>query len=83
MVGSRRRNVVARFSELFIQQVAQATDVVELVGQYIALTKKGREFVGLCPFHDDHNPSMRVSPVKQIYKCFSCGAGGGVVSSPR
>ena len=78
MVGSRRRNVVARFSELFIQQVAQATDVVELVGQYVALTKKGREFVGLCPFHDDHNPSMRVSPVKQIYKCFSCGAGGGV-----
>ena len=68
---------MALFSEQFIQQVTQATDVVELIGQYVALTKKGREFVGLCPFHDDHSPSMRVSPVKQIFKCFSCGAGGG------
>ncbi|MHC4563061.1 MAG: DNA primase [Planctomycetota bacterium] len=69
---------MARFSEQFGQQVKQATDIIELIGQYVALTKKGREFVGLCPFHDDHNPSMRISPVKQIYKCFSCGAGGDV-----
>jgi len=68
---------VARFSEQFIQQVTQATDIVELIGQYVALTKKGREFAGLCPFHDDHKPSMSVSPAKQIYKCFACGAGGG------
>ena len=69
---------MARFSEQFIQQVAQATDIVELVGQYVALTKRGREYVCICPFHDDHKPSMYVAPAKQIFKCFSCGAGGGV-----
>lgn len=67
-----------RFSQQFVQQVAQETDIVELVGQYVALKKHGRELVGLCPFHDDHKPSMYVSPAKQIFKCFSCGAGGGV-----
>jgi len=69
---------VAKYPEAFIQQVAQATDIVELMGQYVALTRKGKEFAGLCPFHDDHRPSMYVSPVKQIFKCFACGAGGGV-----
>jgi len=69
---------VARFSEQFIRQVAQAVDVVELVGRYVALKKQGKEFVGLCPFHEDHRPSLRVSPAKQIFKCFACGAGGGV-----
>ena len=67
-----------RFSEQFIQQVAQATDIVDLVGQYVALKKAGREFKALCPFHEDHHPSMFVSPAKQIFKCFVCGAGGGV-----
>jgi len=69
---------LARYTDQFIQQVAQATDIVELIGQYVALTKRGREYVGLCPFHDDHKPSMNVSPAKQIFKCFACGAGGGV-----
>jgi DNA primase len=69
---------VARFPDHFVQQVAQATDIVELVGQYLALKKRGREFVGLCPFHDDQRPSLNVSPAKQIFKCFACGAGGGV-----
>jgi len=69
---------VAKFSEQFIQQVAQATDIVDLIGQFVALKKRGKEYVGLCPFHDDHKPSMYVSPAKQIYKCFACGAGGGV-----
>ncbi len=58
--------------------VQQATDIVELVGEHVALKRQGREFVGLCPFHDDHSPSMHVVPDKQIYKCFSCGAGGDV-----
>jgi len=69
---------VPRFSDQFIQQVAQATDLIDLVGQYVALKKRGAEFVGLCPFHNDKNPSMYVSPAKQIFKCFACGAGGGV-----
>ena len=61
-------------------KVQQATDLVRLVGEQVALRPKGREFVGLCPFHDDQSPSMYVSPQKQIYKCFSCGAGGDVFS---
>jgi DNA primase len=67
-----------RFPEHFVNQVAQATDIVDLVGQYIALKKRGKEFVGLCPFHDDKRPSLNVSSAKQIFKCFACGAGGGV-----
>ncbi|MBS3734016.1 MAG: DNA primase [Phycisphaerae bacterium] len=65
-----------RFDETFIQQVQQATDIVDLVEQYVALKKRGKEFVGLCPFHQDTHPSMYVSPAKQIFKCFACGAGG-------
>ena len=67
-----------RFSEQFLQQVAQATDIVDLISQFVALKKAGREFKGLCPFHEDHNPSMCVVPAKQLFKCFVCGAGGGV-----
>ncbi len=61
-------------------KVQAATDVVRLIGEQLNLRPKGREFVGLCPFHDDKKPSMQVSPQKQIYKCFSCGAGGDVFS---
>lgn len=58
------------------QRVLDATDIVQVVGEHVKLHAKGREFVGLCPFHDDHKPSMFVVPMKQIYHCFSCGAGG-------
>lgn len=57
-------------------QIQQATDIVRLIGEQVALRPKGKEFAGLCPFHDDKTPSMFVSPQKQIFKCFSCGAGG-------
>ncbi len=69
---------MALLPDRFIEQVAQATDIVAVVGQFVALTKRGKEYMGVCPFHDDHRPSMYVSPAKQIYKCFACGAGGGV-----
>ena len=56
-----------------------ATDLVRLIGDHVALRAKGREFVCLCPFHDDHTPSMYVVPHKQIYHCFACGAGGNAI----
>lgn len=62
-----------------INRVQQANDIVDVVGEHVSLTKKGRELVGLCPFHEDHRPSMNVNPVKQIFKCFACGAGGDVL----
>ncbi|MGH7130615.1 MAG: DNA primase [Phycisphaerales bacterium] len=61
-------------------RVLQSTDIVRLVGDHVAVKKKGKEFVCLCPFHDDHNPSMSVSPQKQIFKCWVCGAGGDAIS---
>jgi len=60
------------------QRVLDATDIVDVVGEHLNLKPKGREYVGLCPFHDDHKPSMSVVPHKQIFCCFSCGAAGGV-----
>ena len=61
-----------------IDRVRDASDIVRIIGEHISLKPKGREFVGLCPFHDDRTPSMTVVPHKQFYKCFSCGASGDV-----
>ncbi|MHC4740375.1 MAG: DNA primase [Planctomycetota bacterium] len=61
-----------------VLQIQQANDIVDVVAEHVSLKRKGREMVGLCPFHDDHSPSMNVSPSKQIFKCFACGAGGDV-----
>ena len=61
------------------QRVLDATDIAALVGEHVALRAKGREFVCLCPFHEDHNPSMYVVPHKQIFHCFVCGAGGNAI----
>jgi len=61
------------------QKVLEATDIVGLVGEHLALKQRGREFLCVCPFHDDHKPSMYVVPAKQIYHCFSCGAGGNAI----
>jgi DNA primase len=60
--------------------VQQSTDIVRLIGEHVALKARGKEYLGLCPFHDDKKPSMHVSPAKQIYKCFACGNGGDVFS---
>ena len=57
----------------------ERADIVEGVGEHVVLKKKGREYVGICPFHDDKSPSMTVSPAKQFYYCFSCGAGGNAI----
>jgi DNA primase len=61
-----------------INKIRTSVDIIDIISSYIPLTKKGRNFFGVCPFHDDHNPSMSVSSEKQIYKCFTCGASGNV-----
>jgi len=66
------------FDHTTVYQVQQANDIVDVITEHVSLKKKGREMVGLCPFHDDHRPSMNVNPAKQIFKCFACGAGGDV-----
>jgi DNA primase len=63
-----------------VERVKDASDIVRVVGEHVALKPKGREYVGLCPFHDDHRPSMGVVPAKGIFHCFVCGAGGDVLS---
>ena len=66
------------FDQATVSQVQQANDIVDVVSEHVSLKKKGREMLGLCPFHDDHRPSMNVNAAKQIFKCFACGAGGDV-----
>jgi DNA primase len=61
-----------------VEQVRQAADIVDVVAEHVVLRKQGRGFVGSCPFHDDKSPSFSVSPEKQFYYCFGCGAGGNV-----
>jgi len=62
----------------FADRVKQQADIVRVVGEYVRLKKSGQNFVGLCPFHSEKTPSFAVHPVKQIYHCFGCGAGGDV-----
>ncbi|MEY3300494.1 MAG: primase, partial [Cyanobacteriota bacterium] len=59
-----------------IEAVRDRVDIVDVVSQHVVLKKQGKDFVGLCPFHEDKSPSFSVSPGKQFYYCFSCGAGG-------
>ncbi|HPD47882.1 MAG TPA: DNA primase [Anaerohalosphaeraceae bacterium] len=67
------------FDHSTISRVQQASDIIEVISEHLTLHKRGKEFVGLCPFHSDHRPSMYVNPEKQIFKCFACGAGGDVI----
>lgn len=69
-----------RIKEEDINRVRQETNIVDIIGQYLSLQKSGRNYLTLCPFHNDTNPSMTISTDKQIYKCFVCGAGGNVFS---
>jgi DNA primase len=62
-----------------VEEVRQKADIVEVVAERVVLRKQGKNYVGLCPFHQDRKPSFNVSPSKQIYKCFSCGEGGDVL----
>ena len=61
-----------------INEIRNKVDIVEIISNYIPLTQRGKNYFGVCPFHDDHSPSMSVSKEKQIFTCFSCGATGNV-----
>ncbi len=67
---------MSRIPEQAIEQIRQSTDIVDVVGEYVQLKKQGKNYFGLCPFHGESTPSFSVSPDKQIYHCFGCGAGG-------
>lgn len=67
-----------RLSEEEINEVRNRADIVDVITNYVPVQKKGRNYVCVCPFHDDHAPSMQINVDKQIYKCFACGAGGNV-----
>ena len=69
-----------RLSAEKINEIRQSVDIVDVIGNYLSLQKKGRNYVALCPFHDDSHPSMSISPEKQIYMCFVCHNGGDVFS---
>lgn len=69
-----------RIAEEKINEIRQAVEIVDVIGDYVQLKKQGRNYFGLCPFHGENSPSFSVSPDKQIYHCFGCGAGGNVFS---
>ena len=67
-----------RYSDEIIEEVRQNNDIVDIISQYVHLTRKGRNYFGLCPFHSEKSPSFSVSPDRQIFHCFGCGVGGNV-----
>ena len=67
-----------RYSEDIIEEVRMKNDIVDVVSQYVKLTRRGSTYFGLCPFHNEKTPSFSVTPSKQMYYCFGCGAGGNV-----
>lgn len=68
------------YSEDIIEQVRTENDIVDVIGDYVKLKKKGSSYFGLCPFHNEKSPSFSVSAHKQMYYCFGCGEGGNVIS---
>ena len=69
-----------RYSDEIIDEIRQTNDIVDIISQYVHLKRSGRNFFGLCPFHNEKSPSFSVSPHKQMYYCFGCGEGGNVIS---
>ncbi len=69
-----------RYSDEIIEEVRSRSDIVDIVGQYVHLQKKGANYFGLCPFHNEKSGSFSVSPHKQMYYCFGCGAGGNAIT---
>ena len=68
------------FSDQFLDEVVARNDIADVVSSYVTLTRKGGNLFGLCPFHNEKTPSFSVAPDKQIYHCFGCKKGGGVIN---
>ncbi len=69
-----------RFDDRFLEEVRAATDILEVIGPYVKLKRRGQNWFGLCPFHNEKTPSFSVNPGRGFYYCFGCGAGGDVVN---
>ena len=70
---------MVRYSDELIEEIRSSNDIVDVISKYVTLKRSGRNFFGLCPFHKEKSPSFAVSPDKQIFHCFGCGAGGNVI----
>ena len=70
---------MVRYSDELIEEIRANNDIVDVISKYVTLKRSGRNFFGLCPFHKEKSPSFAVSPDKQIFHCFGCGAGGNVI----
>src|SRR5690554_7617650 len=66
--------------EELIEEIRTKSDIVDVISDYMQLTKRGRNWFGLCPFHGENTPSFSVSSDKQIFHCFGCGAGGNAIT---
>ena len=66
------------YPEELIEEIREKNDIVDVIGAHVKLQRKGSSYFGLCPFHNEKSPSFSVSPDKQMYYCFGCGAGGNV-----
>src|SRR5206468_6291881 len=67
-------------SQNTIQQILSRLDIIDVIGSFVKLKKRGANYLGLCPFHNEKTPSFTVSPAKEIYKCFGCGRSGNTIS---
>ena len=72
--------MAGRISEDFINEVRGSVNIVDVISQYVSLEKRGKDYVGLCPFHQEKTPSFSVSPGRGIFKCFGCGKSGNSIT---
>ena len=76
----KARQSFVRFDDSKIEEIKSRVDIVELAGEYLTLKKAGRNYLGLCPFHQEKTPSFTVNREKQIFYCFGCGEGGNAIT---
>ena len=69
-----------RIPDEVFDEITRANDIVDVISSYISVKRRGSTFIALCPFHPDKNPSLHISQTKQVYHCFSCKAGGNVIT---